>query len=348
MRLRHTATALLAAALAGCLAAGTGTAAWAADLKVKALPVKAPPPSPWVLDVHGSVDFTIANTRVTGGGLFLYPTGSLLFQQTTGVQLDVYKDKSSFINSFSVFGGLWNEVYTDPNGFQTAFKHWQEMDWWAGANIGFAEHWTLNGQHLEFVFPWDGSIKNDVFKLSFDDSYWGYPITINPYFQVFYVESGGSSVLLGRTSSTERLEVGIVPTYSLMKPYGVPITLSAPTWVDFGPTDFWNRADGTTNLCGPTSTLPCALSNWGYFSSGLTAKYTFPGTVVPTRLGSWYLKGGVQWFHMLNDALLAAQGTGGLPPGMAETAYAGTAAVAGFPQAKKDIAVVSGSVGFAW
>jgi len=206
----------------------------------------------------------------------------------------------------------------------------------------------LSGQHLEFAFPWDGTIKNDLFKLSFDDSYWGYPITINPYFQVFYVESGGSPPLLGRTSNTERLEVGIVPTYSLMKPYGVPITLSVPTWVDFGPTDFWNRADGTTNLCGPTSTLPCALSNWGYFSSGLTAKYTVPDTVVPKRLGSWYLKGGVQWFHMLNDALLAAQGTGGLPPGAPETAYAGTAAVAGFPQAKKDIAVVSGSVGFAW
>ncbi len=70
--------------------------------------------------------------------------------------------------------------------------------------------------------------------------------------------------------------------------------------------------------------------------------------IVPKRLGSWYVKGGVQWFHILNDALLAAQGTGGLPAGSAETAFAGTAVVAGFPQAKKDIAVVNVATGFSF
>ncbi len=332
----------------GLAVTGFTSPASAADLSVD-LPVKAPPPpaTPWVFDLHGDVDFNFANTRVTGGGLLLYPTNSFLVQPSVSIDLDIYKNKSSFINSFSVFGGLWNEEYTDPHAFQTLFAKWQEMDWWFGANIGFAEHWNLNAQHLVFDFPWDGYINNDVFKLSFDDSYVGWPITINPYFQVFYTELGGSSVILGARSNTYRLEAGVVPTYSFAKPYGIPLTITAPTWVEFGPTSFWNRNDGTTNLCGATGTAPCALSNWGYFSTGLQGKLALD-SVVPKRLGNWYLKGGVQYYHIINQALLAAQGTGGVAPLAAETAYGGTAVVSGYSTALQNIAVVSAGVGFTW
>src|SRR5262245_10642738 len=165
--------------LASAIAFGVmGTVAKAADIPV----VKAPPPSPWVLDVHGFVDFDTANSRVTGGGLLLYPTSSTLVHATIGVSLDIYKNTSGFINSFSVFGGVWNEVLTDPGGLQAAagFRHWQEMDWWAGVKIGFAQHWTLTAQHLEFAFPitlptsYGATTRfqlptavNDVFTLSF-------------------------------------------------------------------------------------------------------------------------------------------------------------------------------------
>ena len=308
-----------------------GSSALAADLPVKA----PPPPTPWVLDVHGFVDFNFANTRVTGGGLLLYPTNSALFQQTVGIQLDVYKNSSGFINSFSVFGGLWNELYTDPHDLQAGFRHWQEMDWWAGVKIGFAQHWTFSAQHLEFVFPWDGTAFNDVFALSFDDSFMGWPITINPYVQLFYNERGGSTVVLGKRGNTYRVELGIVPTYSFMKPYGIPLTITAPTWVEVGPSEFWNRNDGTTNFCGPLTNAPCSLGNVGYFSTGLQAKYSLEG-FIPKRLGTWYVKGGVQYYHIINDALLAAQ------------TLAGTAVVATFPQTKTDVAVVSGGVGFSF
>lgn len=322
--------------------AGFASVASAADME---MPVKAPPPSPWVFDVHGDVDFNFADTRVTGGGLLLYPTGSFLVQPSVSVDLDIYKNKAEFINSFSVFGGVWNEDYTDPSGSQALFRHWQEMDWWAGISVGFADHWTFSAQQLDFSFPWDGTISNSVFKLSFDDSYWGYPITINPYFQVFYTESGGSTVILGSRSDTYRLEAGIVPTFSFAKPYGVPLTITAPTLVEFGPSDFWNRNDGTTNLCGATGTASCALSNWGYFSTGLQGKYALD-SVIPKRLGNWYIKGGVQYYHIINDALLAAQGTGGVAPLAAETAYGGTAVVSGFSSAQKNIAVFSTGFGF--
>jgi hypothetical protein len=338
------ASALVIGVALSAAAIGFVPSASAADM-----PVKAPPPvaTPWVFDLHGDLDFNFANTRVTGGGLLLYPTSSFLVQPSLSIDLDIYKDPSGFINSFSVFGGVWNEDYTDPSGFQTLWRHWQEMDVWGGVSIGFAQHWTISAQQLDFAFPWDGTINNSVFKLSFDDSYWGLPITINPYFQAFYTERGGSSVILGDRSNTYRMEAGIVPTFGLAKPYGIPLTITAPTWVEFGPSSFWNRNDGTTNLCGAAGTSACALSNWGYFSTGLQGKLALD-SVVPKRLGNWYLKGGVQYYHIMNDALLAAQGTGGVAPPAAETAYGGTAVVTGFSTAKQDIGVFSAGFGVAW
>ena len=163
MPIRNIARSLAIGAALSLGTSGFASVASAADME---MPVKAPPPSPWVFDVHGDVDFNFANTRVTGGGLLLYPTNSFLVQPSVSLDLDIYKDKSGFINSFSVFGGVWNEEYTDPHAFQTLFAKWQEMDWWGGASVGFAQHWTLSAQHLVFDFPWDGYINNDVFKLT--------------------------------------------------------------------------------------------------------------------------------------------------------------------------------------
>jgi hypothetical protein len=70
---------------------------------------------------------------------------------------------------------------------------------------------------------------------------------------------------------------------------GLPIILTAPTWVTVGPTDFWNRNGGTTNLCAPLSNQPCALSNAGVFATGLTGK-TPLDFWIPKRLGNWYVK----------------------------------------------------------
>ena len=171
------------------------------------------------------------------------------------------------------------------------------------------------------------------FTLAYDDAHLGWPITFNPYVTLFYDHRGGSTVVFGKTSDTYRVEIGIVPTISLQRSAGIPLTLSAPTSVMVGPSDFWNRNDGTTNFCGPATNAPCALSNVGFVTTGLQAKYALD-TFVPKRLGSWYVKGGVQFYHIINDELLAAQ------------TVVGTAA--NFPAAKRDIAVVNGGFGFSF
>src|SRR5262249_35929276 len=150
-------------------------------------------------------------------------------------------------------------------------------------------------------------------KLAFDDSWLGWPITFNPYVDLFYNAAGGSTVVLGKRSGTYRVSVGVVPSYSWAKTTGVPLSISVPTWVTFGPSEFWNRNDGTTNICGPTPAIaaPCSSGGTGYYSTGLQAKLGLE-PIIPKRLGSWYLKGGAQYYHIVNDSLLGAQTPAGV------------------------------------
>jgi hypothetical protein len=321
MYFKRFASACIGAALG---VAAYGSAASAADLSV----YKAPPPPPFELDVHGFADFEVVNGRVTPGGLRIYPNRGYLTHVSSGLSLDVYKDKNGFINKISFFGGIWNEVWSDPPIGGSA---WQEMDWWVGASIGFAKYWTFTVQHLQFMFPGGATDYNYTFTLGFDDSFTGWPVTFNPYVNVFNNASGPSTVVLGDNGRTYRVEIGMTPTVPLKKATGIPLTIAFPTWVTIGPSSYWNRNDGTTNLCGTTGTSPCALSNAGLFSTGLQARLSLED-VVPKRLGSWYVKGGVQYYRILNDALLAAQVV--------------TGAAATFNDAESDVFIGNVGVGF--
>jgi hypothetical protein len=120
-----------------------------------------------------------------------------------------------------------------------------------------------------------------------------------------------------------------------MKQYtGYAWTLSAPTWITVGPTDYWlTDANAATQCNGP-----CDTSNFGVFSTGLTAKASL-SPIIPSRLGNWYIKGGFQYYHIINDGLLAAQ------------IYTGSAGGASnvfgtFSAAHQDVVVGFGGVGF--
>jgi hypothetical protein len=332
MSIVRSAAAFITSAVIMSGAIGASTAS-AADLPVKAVPIA----SPWVFDVHGYFDVTFASTRVTGGGFLLYPTNSVLAQVEVGLSLDIYKDSTGFINKVSVFGGIWNELYehAPPAGV----RHWQEMDWWAGINVGFAKYWTLSAQSLNFVFPnaapGAGTAYNYNFALAFDDSFLGLPVVFNPYVSLFYNDKGGSTVVLGKRSDAYRVTFGMNPTINFAKQFGVPLTIWFPTSVVVAPTDFWNRNDGSpqTLSCGLTNNLPCSAGNVGFYTTGLQTKYSLEGPI-PKRLGSWYVKAGVQYYHIVNDSLLAAQQFN-----FATTNFAG---------AKSDIVLVNGGFGFSY
>ena len=307
--------------------AGMSTAV-AADL----MPAKAvPKATPWVLDVHGFFDLNFATSRVTGSGLLLYPTSSALLQPSAGLSLDVYKDPSGFINSFTLFGGIWNETWLDA---PVGVRHWTEMDWWGGFKVGFARYWAFTGEFVQFVFPGGGSVSNISATLSFDDSsFW--PIAFRPYVQVWYVADGGPAVPLGETHGT-RVTFGVAPTVTPFAP--IPLSFTFPIAVTVSSSDFWNRNDGTTNFCGTTNLAPCETSSLGFVTAGIQAKYLLTD-IIPKRLGTWYVRAGVQYYHIANDALMAGQ---------AATTPGGTGVVANFSSAKEDIFIGSGGVGFSF
>jgi hypothetical protein len=135
--------------------------------------------------------------------------------------------------------------------------------------------------------------------------------------------------VVGKTGGSYDVELGIVPTVSLLKSTGVPLTISAPTWITVGPSDYWNKGG---NVCGASL---CSNDNVGVFSTGLTGKLAL--TWVPSRLGSWYAKAGFQYYHIINDNLLLAQ-----------TVAFGTGTAATFDSAHKDVTVGFAGVGFSF
>jgi hypothetical protein len=338
MEFSTTARSMFAGALCAGLVCGVANAA---DLAVKA--VKAPPAPVFDgIDVHGIFDLTFASGFQTPRGLLVENNG-LTTQATLGLSIDVYKNASGFINGVSVDFGTWNNLWS--NQHDASVSSWNEMDWWVGANIKFAQSWTLGVHYWQFLPPAHDlptsfpSAENNVeFALSYDDSWTNLPVAFHPYVKFWDHVSGPSNVVLGKKSDTFDVELGIVPTVDLTKSTGLPIVVTAPTWVTVGPTDFWNRNDGTTALCGVTSNQPCSLSNAGVFATGLTGKTTLDAWV-PKKYGSWYVKYGFQYYHIINDALLGAQEL--------TAAASGISTVNGtFTQARRDNVIGFGGIGF--
>jgi hypothetical protein len=276
------------------------------------LPLKAPPPSDAAAesDIHGFFDTTFKNDYMSPRGLLLSDTG-ITTQILAGLTFDLYKNRTGFVNSVSVTGAVWGDLWSDQHN--PAVGPWKEFDWYTSVTVGFAQNWKFGVTFYQFVSPinafnTDSSIE---YLLSYDDSKSGLPIALHPYAKLFWLLSGTSVTAVGKNGDTFDIELGIVPTLDL-KGYGLPVIVTAPTWFTVGPASFWNRdATGT----GPSVLSSVDTGNFGVISTGLTAK--IPLTFVPARLGNWYVDGGFQYYHLINDSLLLAQTVTGAAPSLA-------------------------------
>jgi hypothetical protein len=288
---------------------------------------KAPSPEAPGSRIHGFFDLSLKNDYITPRGLLVTTPGQTV-QVLAGLVLSLYNDPSGPINSASLVVGIWNDIWTDQ-GDRTVGA-WNEFDWFAGVNFTVLQTWKLGVQYQEFLSP-PGHFRaesNIEFTLAYDDSKSGLPIAFNPYIRPFWAVSGDSTVVVGKRGGTFDVEIGMVPTLDLNK-VGIPIVLSAPTWVTVGPETYWNGGSGVLKC------TTCSSSNVGVFSTGLQAK--FPLKFIPAGFGNWYARAGAQYYHLLNDNLLYAQTfTRGL------TGPVGSPASA----ARRDVGVLFGAVGF--
>jgi hypothetical protein len=238
------------------------------------------------LAIHGFNDLTIKNGYLTPRGLLVTSKG-LTTQILNGLVFDVYNRPDMPLDDIAIVGGVWNDLSSSQRS--TTVGPWNEFDWFIGANFEVDHVWTFGASYVAFLSP-PGNFSaehNIEFSAKFDDSKLLAPISLHPYAKLFYEIHGPSVVVTGKGGGSFDVELGVVPTWDL-HPYNFPATLTAPTWLTVGPSDFWGGG-----------------GNLGVFSTGLTA--TFPLEFMPKSLGGWNFHVGAQYYDMINNNLLVAQ-----------------------------------------
>ncbi len=110
MNSRKFAAACVGAALSLAVASFGASAADYTPMK----PLQPPPAPPPPLDIHGFFDVTFANDYMTPRGLLVTNTG-LTTQIVNGLTFGLYKDPNTWINSFSITAGTFNDMWSQQN-----------------------------------------------------------------------------------------------------------------------------------------------------------------------------------------------------------------------------------------
>jgi hypothetical protein len=255
----------------------------AAALLINAPAVRADDEPP--LNIHGFGILNLQKDYITPRGLFVTGKGETV-QVIDGLVFGIDHEPDSPIDDISFVVGTFNDIYTDQHAKDAG--SWNEFDWFAGPSFNIEKNWHLDIQIGQFLSP-PGNFDAETnleFALAYDDSKSGLPLLLKPYVKLFYAISGDSTVVTGSKGGTFDVEIGFAPTYDL-HPYGIPLSISAPTWITVGPADFWG---GTNNV--------------GVFTTGLTVSYPLP---ITERLGHWNAKAGFQYYNFVNDHLRLAQ-----------------------------------------
>jgi hypothetical protein len=250
--------------------------------------------------IHGFGFLQASNDYITPRGLLVTNEGVAV--QFLGGLVFLLPD------DFSIVAGAWNDLdYVHQH--KPGVGAWVEEDFFAGVNYNLTRQLKLSVTYDSWNFP-SGAPSNEQnieFTAAFDDSKPGRAWSLQPHATVFWaIASPSSVVVLGRPANegtTAYLELGVTPTLTLKR---IPVTLSAPTWVSVGPSEFWcEQSSGAAQAAAAIKGRGCGGNNFGVFSTGLTAK-TNVG-FIPPQYGHWYVYAGAQYFNLLNGALVDAQ-----------------------------------------
>ncbi len=189
------------------------------------------------VDVHGSFDAEALNAYVSPRGALVYDEG-VNAQFLTTLTGTLYKSQTNFINSFTLVAVGFNDLQStlnDPN-----VGVWREFDYFAGFNVKFADHWSVDFGGEQFISP--GGIFRAVNILTGTLTYRGITIapntTLNPYINGWYSPSGGSAVGVGQAGQTGYVELGVKPTIDLTS-FVIPNTITIPTYIQVAPKTFY-------------------------------------------------------------------------------------------------------------
>jgi hypothetical protein len=303
-------------------------------MPVKAPPPPPPPPPSWW---SGFVELDGESFLINPQGQALIPHGSAtlvaglnltLYKDKAGFINNVTVGGLVATDWSGSFSGYWGPAFVQATGpsangalFDTVFALSQA--------VTFGQYWTLENVFFNVAsddvqthacapltgatagacgtfYSGNSTLIWDTVKLSLNDSFTGWPITFHPYVNFWYELSDlypgnaagdGTAACFACSENNWDVFIGIEPTLSLEKYWGIPVTLKAPTYVTVGPSSFWQRSTGIAAF-GTSS------GGVGTFTTGLNA--TVPLSWMPAPYGHWYVKAGFQWYDVINSALQAS------------------------------------------
>lgn len=238
-------------------------------------------------NIHGFANISFGSSYITPRGLVVENAG-VAIQPVFGLVLPI--GDLGFLKNFTLVGGVWNSITTnqhDPN-----VGSWNEMDFFFSMGADVAPQLNATLTYGSWNFPQSTLAKpqtehNIDLKIAYADKWFGPDFSLNPYVDLFWAVAGSSTVVLGETGQTGYLEVGVVPTIKVNAIQGYPMTVSFPTYVSVGPSEYWGGE-----------------SNFGVLSTAVNV--TMPLAFIPSRYGHWHADFGVQYYNLLNGTLLDA------------------------------------------
>ncbi|MDP9173174.1 MAG: hypothetical protein M3O30_04815 [Planctomycetota bacterium] len=244
-------------------------------------------------NIHGFAEAPFRSAYITPRGLVVENQG-LVFQPVGGIVLPI-GDVGPFKN-LALITGVWNSINTNQTNHIVG--GWNEMDFFFTMSANVLPELNLALTYGAWQSPPGGfpTEHNLDLKASYDDTkMWGSSgFGLHPYVDFWWAISGGSTVVLGRPGGTGYVEPGIVPTYTLKVINDYPITLTFPTYVQLGPSEYWSY--GAAKQFGS--------GNIGLFSTAIQA--SMPLSFIPARYGYWHVDAGLTYDNLINKTLVQA------------------------------------------
>lgn len=217
----------------------------------------------------------------------------VIAQPYLNLYFSLYKGEG-FVNAVSLNLGTWSSVHShaEPLYNQGSSDRFYENDYSAGVAVTFAKNFALTTTFTSYNSPSDvfESAEELSLKLAYNDSDLLGAYALHPYALVAFdlgdsrlgfddrAFDRGPAADDNLSGSGIYYELGIAPSYALVKDGAYPVTVTLPITLGLGNSNYYNG------------------DSFGYVSAGLN--FAVGLGFVPSCYGTWTANAGVTYYHL--------------------------------------------------
>lgn len=201
------------------------------------------------------------------GGFIAQPHGDLGF--------NLYESDGPFSSATATLG-IWNSFHTGDTGTGGDSaedpRSWYEADLYGKLGFGFMKMISMEVAYIDYTSP-NGSfadVQEIDLSFGFDDSKWMGDFALNPSLTIAFELDGQAD---GGRNEGVYLQLGVAPSYKIVKDDTYPLTLSIPLTLGLSLSDYYEDPE-----TGDDSTF-------GFFDAGVSL--SMPLGFMPAAYGSW-------------------------------------------------------------